>query len=105
MAAFSAAVLIDAFRTVPRAGFAAAQDDIARERLRTHCVLFNIDRDLRRMQQRVMDQAVVDGPLHPGAVLVWQIEGCFDLNANVIDSRDWILHFICAHAHVRALRR
>jgi hypothetical protein len=77
-------VTLAALRRVLRARFAPAQDDIFRKTitrsslaltlckgpLRAHSVFFNFDCDLRRVEERVVDEAVVDGAFDTGAVLV-----------------------------------
>ena len=63
-------VTVAAPRTVPRARLAPAQDDISPTKSSAHRVLFDFDCDFRRMEERVVDEAVVDGAFDAGAVLV-----------------------------------
>ena len=66
-------------------------------------MLLYVDRDLRRLEQGVVDQAVVDGALHAGAVLVREVDRGFDFDAEVLEARYRIFHLVGDDADMRAL--
>jgi len=52
-----------------------------------HCRLLDFNGDLRRVKQRVVNQAVVDGALDSFAMLRREIQRSFDFNAEIVEAR------------------
>jgi len=65
-------------------------------------VLLQVDRDFGRVQQRVVDEAVMHGALDALAVLLGEVDGSFDFDAKIIDARHGIFRFVGDDADVRA---
>ena len=73
-----------------------------RRRLSAERVLFDFDFDLRRVEQRVVDEAVMDGAFDSGAVLVRQLEWSFDLDAEIVYPGDRVFNFVGDDPDTRA---
>lgn len=66
---------------------------------------FYVDRDLGRVEERVVNQAVMDDSFDAGSMLVRQLQRRFDLDTEVVDAGDGILDFVGGDADVRAFSR
>ena len=66
-------------------------------------VFLYFDRDLGRVEKRVVDQAVVYGAFHSGAVLFRQLERGFDFDAEIVEAGG-IFGFVGDDADVGAFR-
>ena len=69
------------------------------------CFSFDFDGDFGWVKQRVVDEAVMDGALDSGAVLVGEFDGGFDFDAEVVEASDGGFDFVGGDADAGAFRR
>src|SRR5579859_1369382 len=65
----------------------------------------DIDCDLGWVEERVVDQAVMDGALDAGAMLVGQFHRSFDFDAEVVDAGGGVFDFVGGDANAGAVGR
>jgi len=67
-------------------------------------LVLDFDGDFGRVEQGVVDQAVMDGAFDSGAMLFRQVHGSLNFDAEIVNSRDGVFHFVGQDADVRAFR-
>src|SRR5215831_7074286 len=65
----------------------------------------DVDRNFRRMQQRVVNQAMMDRALDPGLMLLGQLDWSLDLDPKIVDARRRLFDFVGGQSHSSALAR